>query len=270
MTNRPVDRHLNHLHRLAKSSVKPASVVKKSGWKYLLTVFFLACFCVTGTYYYLNPPYTIDIIRIDGQYPHVNRNALTEVLSPYANRPLFLFRATSLQKNLQKLPWIETISVHRDWPHILCVVLHEPIIVARIGTNQLLTQSGRVIPLASDYADFSPQLNIASASATPTSVFMQYKQLQALLTPLNVRIVQVHIDPRGTWGLTLDNGMLIIIGRDEQQQQIRRLATVYARVFGDKGNTVAYVDMRYTNGMAVHWKSATPSETAAPTSTAKR
>ncbi|MDP1635554.1 MAG: cell division protein FtsQ/DivIB, partial [Gallionellaceae bacterium] len=66
------------------------------------------------------------------------------------------------------------------------------------------------------------------------------------------QIVQLSLSPRYAWQVTLDDGMVIELGRDEMQQRLARFVAVYPYSLAAMARPVRHVDLRYRNGFAVY------------------
>jgi cell division protein FtsQ len=68
--------------------------------------------------------------------------------------------------------------------------------------------------------------------------------------------VALSVDARGAATVELDNGIEVRLGREDATERLARFSALALPALAAKLATVAYVDMRYTNGFAVGWKTA--------------
>jgi cell division protein FtsQ len=61
-------------------------------------------------------------------------------------------------------------------------------------------------------------------------------------------------DERGSWSATLQNGVVLRLGTGDALKKIRRFLKIYQDDLSRQLDQVAYVDLRYSNGLAVGWK----------------
>ena len=54
--------------------------------------------------------------------------------------------------------------------------------------------------------------------------------------------------------MELDNGVKLALGRSQRTERLQRFKQVYNKLFAEKVNSIKGIDLRYTNGLAVHWK----------------
>ena len=97
--------------------------------------------------------------------------------------------------------------------------------------------------------------------ARTTQVTAYYFDLQRQLSPLGLRIVSLGMDARRAWELTLDNGISLTLGSRDAERQMQRFVRFYPQVMAARASDIAQIDLRYSNGFAVRWR--TPAAQAA-------
>ena len=61
---------------------------------------------------------------------------------------------------------------------------------------------------------------------------------------------------RGSWFLTTQDGIEVLLGRDDVVDKMQRFLTVDQLMLSERREQIARVDLRYSNGMAVAWREA--------------
>jgi cell division protein FtsQ len=69
-----------------------------------------------------------------------------------------------------------------------------------------------------------------------------------------MRLAALELDARGAWNLTLDNGVVVRLGRRQIDDRFERFMLAAAKLVSQRATDINYVDMRYSNGFAVGWK----------------
>ena len=72
-----------------------------------------------------------------------------------------------------------------------------------------------------------------------------------LLRPLGLRIAAMSLDERRSWRIELDNGLRLMLGREQGMQRIRRFVTFYPALLADQAAGFGVVDLRYPNGIVL-------------------
>ncbi len=153
------------------------------------------------------------------------------------------------------LPWVDTVSVQRDWPRGLSVTIGEQVAAARWGDNGLLNIRGDLF--AHDATHIPLELpRLSGPDGSQTGVVQRYLAMRDRLQELGMRITALRLDARGAWQLDLDNGVTVRLGRAQLDERFNTFVATAARIVAQRATDIAYVDMRYANGFAIGWRSA--------------
>ena len=208
-------------------------------------------------------------LTLSGHLVHVDPAAVQRAVVPELGSGFFTTRVDRISAAVAALPWVASVSVRREWPHTVHIDLVEEVPVARWNGDGLMDAQGQVfvhdvqgrtnaaggrMPGAASYYSSLPMLSGRDDSAQ--DVLAQYDTLAALLQPRGIAIVALSVDARGAATVELDDGIEVRLGREDAEQRLARFSAVALPALSAKLATVAYVDMRYTNGFAVGWKTA--------------
>ena len=162
----------------------------------------------------------------------------------------------AVRDGFEKLPWVRRADVRRRWPDGIELRLEEHQAVAywtvsESGDARLVNRQGEVFIAASN-ADM-PQFDGPQGSAA--SLLARHAEFSRLLEPLGVRLVGLALSAREAWQLTLDNGLVIVLGREQERasvnQRLARFVANWARVMEQIDIQVAVADLRYPGGFAL-------------------
>lgn len=84
----------------------------------------------------------------------------------------------------------------------------------------------------------------------------QYGFLSNALRPLGYSIDKLEMRERGSWFITTQDGLELLLGREQVMEKMRRFVTIYEKELKDQINQIARIDLRYANGLAVTWRAA--------------
>jgi cell division protein FtsQ len=158
-----------------------------------------------------------------------------------------------ISRGLHTLPWVDHASVQRRWPRSLSIEIVEQVAVARWNNAGLLNARGQLFLSESRFVP--PELpQLAGPAGTEQEVTARYLTVQGRLTEVGMRLAALELDARGAWSLTLDNGVLVRLGRAQVDERFERFMLAAARLVSQRATDIAYVDMRYSNGFALGWK----------------
>lgn len=198
------------------------------------------------------------IVHLPGLFPlrsvYLNvapqRVNVQEVLAVARNEVrgnFFTVDIEQLRQSLERLPWVRSVTIRREFPDRLAVQLEEHQALARWNGTTLVNTHGEVFAASSEepLPDFIGQAGDSNEAA------QRYGEFSGQLAALNLQVTQLAVSPRHAWQLRLSNGMVLELGREEMQQRLARFVAVYPYSLAAQAGSVRYVDLRYRNGFAV-------------------
>lgn len=203
-------------------------------------------------------------LRVQGDLQRVDESRLRATVLPFAKRGFFAVQLDRIQTAVNTLPWVERAEVRKHWPDVLEVRIREHRPYARWGTDQLLSEQGKLFAAVStvDIPQGLPLLE--GPNARVPEVVALYNQARERM--VNVGGVRgVAVDLRGSWSITLANGTDVVLGRNDTEARLRRFAQLLPRLLAQHpGQRLARADLRYTNGFALVWAELPDDGNAAP------
>ena len=202
---------------------------------------------------FLNQP--IERIRVDGQFQHLTALDVEKAVRAHLHGAgLVSVRLDEVRRSLRLLPWVAAASVQRSWPRGLAVQVVEQLAVARWNGAELVNARGDLFGGEARFVP--PELpQLAGPSGSAVEVVARYQALQGRVVEAGLRLIALRLDARGAWDLQLDNGIAVRFGAKQIDERFARFLSVALRMIGQRAADISYVDMRYTNGFAVGWRS---------------
>ncbi len=196
--------------------------------------------------------FPIKTVQLYGVH-HADHADIQQLLLPLVNKGFFTIDVDYIRDRLLQMPWIETAIVSRKWPDQVNITVTEKIAAARWDSNTLLSTTGELFaPSLKTYPAGLPDL---SGPLGQQLLMLQYDaKMNHILLPIHARIAALSLSPYAIWRLTLDNGMTIELGHQAVLDRLAQFVRVYPQIVGNHANGVDYVDLRYANGLAVHFK----------------
>lgn len=192
---------------------------------------------------------------VSGRLVHVEPAMVRATVQPLVGTGFFTTRVDTLSAAVVKLPWVAEANVRRQWPHTLTVDIVEETPVARWDADGLMDARGRVFAKSND-AIYAKLPKLSGDEGSEQDVLAQYNTLASLLAPRGLAIATLTVDERGGATLELDDGIEVRLGREQAQERLARFGAEALPALGARLTSVAYVDMRYSNGFAVGWRAA--------------
>ncbi|MCX4028318.1 FtsQ-type POTRA domain-containing protein [Endozoicomonas sp. SM1973] len=254
---------INRKQAKRRGASKKKQTQKKSiKWSRLLGSFLklslVACFIGLGVWCwpkltdYFNQP--VKRVQVEGQFAALQKASVQQLVEPYLSSRFFNIDLIGLQTDLEKIPWIETVALRRVWPDQIQVKIVEHIAVARWNDDELLSNKGnRFKPEKLTGLKSLPKLT--GPVGTEQQVMAQYHKIAQLIRPLGMSIKQLNVSSRGALVFVTDH-FRVLVGRDDVVKKIQRFVKVYKAQLVGKKELIKSVDVRYSSGVAVMWKTS--------------
>ena len=159
----------------------------------------------------------------------------------------------SVQRAIDALPWVDTVTVQRAWPHGLQIVVVEQVAAARWRENGLLNTRGELFETEARYVP--PELaQLSGPDGKENVVAQRYLATQGRLVEAGMRLNALRLDARGAWEIDLSNGVTVRLGRRAVDERFDTFMRAAVKLVAQRPDDIAYVDMRYANGFAIGWR----------------
>lgn len=200
-------------------------------------------------------------VSFEGEFRHVDQQQLAGALNPLVQGNFFLLDLGVIKKRTESVPWVHRVSVRRKWPDSVYVRFTEQELAASWGANAWVNTAGEHVDLRGA-AGLEGLPHFEGPDGVQGLVLDHYRRLSGILSPAGLRITALHLTPRRTWQITLDNSIELVVGREEPEEKVARFARLYPQALAARSNRIKQVDLRYTNGFAVEWTEGRPDTTA--------
>ena len=202
------------------------------------------------------------VLKVDvaGSFQRVSPLDVEEIVRNRLRGGFITANLDQLQRAIETLPWVDHARVQRRWPDGLIVQVTEQMPVARWGEAGLLNSRGELF--IKDLRHVPPELpRLEGPDHSEHQVAELFFQLQPRLLEAGLRTSALRLDARGAWELDLASGVTVRFGRRQLEERIDRFLKVGAPVVAGRPNDIAFLDMRYSNGFAVGWRTQGSSAT---------
>jgi cell division protein FtsQ len=195
----------------------------------------------------------IELISVQGDLQYIDPEAVQAVIQPYLNESFLGIDLNAMRGDLAEMPWVANAAVTRVWPSQLIVHLDEQLPVARWGDEALLNNAGKAFK-PEDISQFADLPQLDGPQRAKQRVMQYYQQFNRLLRPYGLGVAQLELRERGSWFLTTQDGIQVLLGRDELVDKMQRFLTIDQHMLAEYREQIARVDLRYNNAMAVAWR----------------
>jgi cell division protein FtsQ len=219
----------------------------------------------------------IEAMQVYGELHWVDREKLNAAVQPYLNSNFFSADLSGIKQTVESLPWVASASVRREWPNQLQITLNEHQPVARWKDSALINDKGELFAPAEIPSQMAQTLvQLQGPDNTYQELFAIYRELQPLFAKMatdtelftnqsdtaladGLIIREVYLNERRALGIQLQNGIRVMFGRMSASMDLNNAASRFLKAFASnlqqQAGQISVVDLRYTNGFAVQWKS---------------
>ena len=220
----------------------------------LLVTPLLAVGIIVATYYLsssvLDRP--IDSIEISGPFQRVTALQIEEAISDELENGFVSANLDAIQQCIVVLPWVDQATVARRWPNRLRITVTEQVPAAVWGERGLLNVRGELF--VNNARHIPAELpRLSGPEDRSADVARRYLEVRERLIPVGLDLRRVHLDQRGAWEMTLQNGVEVRLGRRSIEPRTELFLNIVADIVMGRGADIEYVDMRYSNGFTIGW-----------------
>ncbi len=195
---------------------------------------------------------------ISGEMPYTVRADILSAVAPISLGNFFQVNVNEVQEKIQLLPWVYSVSVRKQWPNELKIYVVDQMPVAIWNGDFLLNHQGETFQ--ADISRLQQSLpTFFGPEGTELLALENFANLNGLLKNSQLAIDELVLSERFSWQLTLTDGVMLNLGREDRIERIQRFIDSYSFIKHKKPNNqqVNYIDLRYDTGVAVGWKPIT-------------
>jgi cell division protein FtsQ len=195
----------------------------------------------------------INVVQIEGSFHYLAKETIETAVVKLVKGSFLDLNIIQLKEKLEQNPWVDSIAVSREWPDRLLVKVIEQQPIARWGDNAFLNMRGDIVRIEkTNKIDALPYFHGDDRYAK--EIMQQFLSMGKLLAQNELELAAVDLDPTMAWTLTLTNGIVIKLGRDQLWDKLHHLIAAKKGILAKNFNKVEKVDMRYPGGFAIAWK----------------
>ncbi|HSD70742.1 MAG TPA: cell division protein FtsQ/DivIB [Woeseiaceae bacterium] len=205
-------------------------------------------------------------ITIEGPFLRVSALQIEGVISDELQHGFLSADLGLLRDLVVGLPWIDQATVARRWPNRLQITVTEQTPAACWGERGLLNTRGELF--ITDARHIPAELpRLSGPEDQAAAVARRYLQIREQLIPMGLDVRRLHLDARGAWDMTLQNGIGVRLGRQNVDERTTLFLEVVADIVSSREADIEFVDMRYSNGFTIGWKKGSGSPKEMPQET---
>ncbi|WP_317199114.1 cell division protein FtsQ/DivIB [uncultured Psychrobacter sp.] len=180
--------------------------------------------------------------------------ALAQVMNQQAVSSFFTSDLQALRDISMGLPWVDQVSVTRDWQRGIVIEALPKQAVAKFGTERLVDAKGVVfVPVDSNDLHQTQFATLQGEIAQAPVIMQQMQQINDWYAPLDIQVEDIILSPRMTWLIRFDNGLRVIVDNENTAQKLLSLSQLLGNQLSAQRDDIQAIDLRYKNGFTLAW-----------------
>ncbi len=199
----------------------------------------------------------VRFVRVEGAFEYLTKEDIQHALKGQLINGLYNVDLGRVHDVVNDLPWVQQVTVKRQWPDVIDITIIEQKASVRWGEKALLNPEGeRFVP--DNYQEFSHLPLIDGPVGSEKKLLQAMRNFNVALQKQGFELFELHVNDRRSWSLKLIDGMQIKLGRNERNERFERFLRTLGLLGTKQIEQIAVADLRYTNGYAISWKDNTP------------
>lgn len=236
------------------------------GFCFIVIVFFILAFLVGKEYFYDSDMLPINYVSVHGGN-NTSIPEIVDVLKKSGELHNFIkLDVESVQNNIKTLPWIENVTIRKQWPSTLILNVKEKTADARWGEDHLFSRNSGIFS-APWQESFNDLVYLSGSDEFAELIYDNYLNFKQKLAIIGCEIKKISLSKRQSWTVELKNGPKLFLGRDNVSDnfmvdemepvsdvdvRMYRFVKAYPKI--KNSELIDYIDLRYSNGFAIGWK----------------
>ncbi|MFC1589073.1 cell division protein FtsQ/DivIB [Pseudomonadota bacterium] len=208
----------------------------------------------------------IEKVEIEGEFENISHDGFREKVIAVIDGGYFSLDLAVVRSTLMDLPWVDDVSVRRQWPSGLHIKVTEKRAVAYWNNDAMISDRGDVFrPEVISHQLKMPRLN--GPDGLHNKMWLFLVKMNKEFSSMGFEVVDLNLDERRAWNLHFlsektAEKIEVKLGRDHANDRLARFVRVFSNM--DKFNltNIEVIDLRYPNGFAMRIKNNSTSKHA--------
>ena len=197
--------------------------------------------------YSMNNSFTVNKVIISGNLEHVDNQDLSDTAIKSVSGNLFTLNINEMQASFLQIPWVKHITVSREFPNDVLVLISEYTAIANLGNSQLISADGRIFNgIASESLPF-----FQVATENVSEALSDYQLIGKILQGRHVLVNRIFINGLGITKLFFSNNLQVIICGTDIEAQLKLLDNYWDKIY-TINPSLNYINMCYKNALAIN------------------
>jgi cell division protein FtsQ len=225
---------------------------------------FVALGLLVTDHLYRPDTFKIEQLKIVGQFRYIEPSVIEAAVIAQASGNFFSLDLAEIKHNAEKVAWVESVDVRREWPGTLVLSVREHLPAMRWGKDKWISTAGIVIDLP-EWIDASGVILLQGSESQAKRILLQATRWKKELIEQGLEVRGVSLSDSDAWTIKLyyqgyDAEFDLLLGHEEVAKRLERFELLFNRQFKFSGRPLKRVDARYPDGLAVEQTSAVSSD----------
>ncbi len=206
---------------------------------------FILLFCLC--YYIGYNWFRINRVIITGNISHITSAQLTYITDNKLKGTFFTLNIDAVQREFQKIPWVKSVHVTREFPDSITVTVTEYNAIANLGSGKLLSEDKQIFAGTDEKGEL-PLLIVASANIS--KVLNVYAQIKPFMNTHNITLKSITYNGVGLTKLSFSNGLNVTVCGSSVPNNLDLLHKYWNQLYLIEPN-LSDVNMCYKDALAI-------------------
>ncbi len=222
----------------------------------LMFVAFFGCIALVALWvsqgYIGSERWSIKWVKVAGEFKHISTEQIRAVAADHVGGGFFAVDLDAIKLATESVAWVQRAEVKKTWPDTIEVTVYEQFPLASWGEHHLMNREGEVFEVEEGF-EIKGLPRLKGPENLAVEVLENFLLMRTHLLGSGLDIRQAQMNTRGSWKLILNNSIELRLGASMLFERLSRFNRAYPDIIARSNNSIAYADLRYTNGLAVGW-----------------
>ena len=199
--------------------------------------------------------FPIKNVSIESKIINVSKNDVFEKSKNYLDsKSFFNFKISILKKEIEKVSWVKSADIRRVYPGKIKIYIEEHVPIAIWNNRSYMNDVGDIFLIQ----DIKKNLPVIISNQSGNKImFLYFSLLLKYISDynLNMEIKKIEENDIRSLSAHLSSGIIVKFGSKDIRNKIHAFVKIYNTLNSSDLEKIGYIDMRYSNGFSIGWKS---------------
>ena len=199
--------------------------------------------------------FQIKNISIESIIININKDDVFEKSKNYLDsKSFFNFKINILKKEIEKVSWVKSADIRRVYPGEIKIYIEEHIPIAIWNNESYMNNIGDIFFIN----NIKKNLPILISNQSGNKIMFEYFSLLLKYISdenFDIKIKKIEENDIRSLSAYLSSGIIVKFGSKDIRGKILTFIKVYKTLNTSDLEKIRYIDMRYSNGFSIGWKS---------------